>query len=80
MKLILIPLKKFCSTSTEVISLIERLFADIEAKRDLSEFKIAKEAKKGVGSAIVDSIILEPNLSGVGFSFKKLGTFFRSNR
>jgi hypothetical protein len=80
MKLVLIPLKKFCKTSTEVISLIERIFTDIEAGRDLSEFKIAKEVNKGVGSAIVDSIILEPNFSGVGFSFKKLGAFLRSNR
>lgn len=79
-KLILVPLKKFCKTTTEVVSLIEKLFIDIEAERDLSEFKIAKEVNKGVGSAIVDSIILEPNFSGVGFSFKKLGSYFRSNR
>ncbi|MDR3631328.1 MAG: hypothetical protein P4L42_13440 [Desulfocapsaceae bacterium] len=79
-KLVLIPLKKFCKTSTEVISLIEKLFLDIEAQQDLSEFRIAKEAQKGVGSAIVDSIILEPNFSGVGFSFKRLGNYFRGVR
>jgi hypothetical protein len=79
-KLILIPLKRFCKTTTEVVSLIERMFIDIEAHRDLSEFKIAKEVKKGVGCAIVDSIILEPNISGVGFSFKKFGNYLRGNR
>lgn len=79
MKLILIPLKKFCNTTTEVISLIEKLFLDIEKGLDLSEFKIAKETNKGVGSAIMDSIILEPNISGVGFSFKKLGNFLRKS-
>lgn len=79
-KLVLVPLKRFCRTTTEVVSLIERLFTDIEAQRDLSEFKIAKEVKKGVGSAIVDSIILEPNFSGVGFSFKKLGNYLRGSR
>jgi hypothetical protein len=78
-KLILIPLKKFCSTTTEVVSLIEKLFSDIEAGKDLSQFQIAKEIKKGVGSAIVDSIILEPNISGIGFSFKKLGSFLRGH-
>ncbi len=78
-KLVLIPLKKFCTTTTEVISLIEKLFLDIEAGLDLSKFKIAKETNKGIGSAIIDSIILEPNISGVGFSFKKLGSFFRGN-
>jgi hypothetical protein len=79
-KLILVPLKKFCRTTTEVVSLIERLFIDIETQRDLSEFKIAKEVKKGVGSAIADSIILEPNLSGIGFSFKKLGSYLRGSK
>lgn len=79
-KLVLIPLKKFCTTTTEVISLIEKLFIDIEAGRDLSEFKIAKEVNKGTGSAVVDSIILEPNFYGVGFSFKKLGNFLRGKR
>jgi len=80
LKLVLIPLKKFCSTTSEVISLIENLFVDIEAGKDLSEFKVAKEAQKGIGSAIVDAIILEPNISGVGFSFKKLGSFLRGSR
>jgi hypothetical protein len=80
LKLVLIPLKKFCSNTSEVVSLIEKLFADIAAGKDLSEFKIAKEAQKGIGSAIVDAIILEPNISGVGFSLKKLGGFFKGNR
>lgn len=64
----------------EVISPIERLFADIEAGKDLSEFKIAKEAQKGIGSAIVDTLILEPNISGVSISFKKLGKFLSKAR
>ena len=36
-KLVLIPLKKFCKNTTEVVALIEKLFLDIEAQRDLSE-------------------------------------------
>ncbi len=78
LKLILIPLKKFCSSTTEVIALIEKLFIDIEAEKDLSAFQIAKEVKKGIGSALADAIIFEPNISGVGFSFKKLGNYFMS--
>lgn len=77
LKLVLIPLKKFCTTTTEVINLIEKIFSDIENGLDLSEFRVAKEAKKGIGSAIVDSIILEPNVSGVGFSFNKLKKYFK---
>lgn len=53
MKLILIPLKKFCSTTTEVVNLIEKLFADIEQQRDLSSFQVAKEISKGARNTIV---------------------------
>lgn len=80
LKLILIPLKKFCSNTSEVVSLIEKLFFDITEGKDLSDFKIAKETQKGVGSAIVDALILEPNISGIGFSFKKLGSYFNKGR
>lgn len=80
LKLILIPLKRFCSNTSEVVSLIEKLFTDIEARKDLAEFKIAKETQKGIGSAIVDALILEPNISGVGISFKKLGSFLSKGR
>jgi len=78
LKLILIPLKKFCSSTIEVVALIEKLFIDIEAEKDLADFKITKEVKKGIGSALADAIIFEPNISGVGFSFKKLGNYFMS--
>jgi len=71
MKLILIPFKRMCTTTGEVISIIEKIFQDIAEAKDLSVFKIAKEMKKGVGKAIVDAVILEPNFSGVGFDFRK---------
>ncbi|MBN3494747.1 hypothetical protein [Vibrio neptunius] len=78
LKLVLIPLKKFCNSTTEVVSLIEKLFSDIESGKDLSDFKIAKEAKKGIGHALVDSVVLEPNIAGVGFSFNRLIDFIKS--
>jgi hypothetical protein len=62
------------------VSLIEKLFSDIESGKDLADFKIAKEVQKGIGSAIVDALILEPNISGVGFSFKRLAGYFGKNR
>jgi len=71
MKLILVPFKRMCTTTGEVISIIEKIFQDIAEAKDLSAFKIAKEMKKGVGKAIVDAVILEPNFSGVGFDFRK---------
>jgi hypothetical protein len=62
LKMILIPLKKFCQSTTDVVSLIEKLFNDIKVEKDLDEFRIAKEINKGLGKAVADAIILEPNL------------------
>jgi len=45
-KLILIPLKKFCSTTTEVASLIERLFNDIKEKSSCRNFELEKKLVK----------------------------------
>jgi hypothetical protein len=70
--LILIPLKKHCKTSLEVVELIENIFLDIREGRELKNFRIGKEIKKGVSGAIVDAIILEPNFSGIGIKLKPL--------
>lgn len=72
MKLILIPFKKFCKTSTEVVQLIQRIFEDIKGQKDLNEFSISKDIKKGAGKALVDAIILQPNVAGIGINLKKL--------
>jgi hypothetical protein len=76
-KLILVPFKRFCKNTSDVVTLIEKIFNDIIAEKDLSDFRIAKELNKGVGKAIVDSIILEPNFSGLGFSFNKLKNYLK---
>lgn len=52
MKLILVPFKRMCTTTGDVISIIEKVFQDIAEAKDLSAFKIAKEMKKGIGKAI----------------------------
>lgn len=77
LKLILIPFKKFCETTNQVLTLIEKIFKDIEEKKELSDFQIAKQMNKGIGRAIVDSIILEPNFSGIGISLRKLKDFLK---
>ena len=77
LKMIFIPLKKFCKTTTEVVSLIEKIFNDIKSGKDLDNFRVGKEMKKGFGKAIADSIILEPNFAGMGFSFNKFRDYFR---
>ncbi len=79
MKLILIPLKKFCSGPAEAVDLIDKLFSDIKNQNDLTDFQIVKEIKRGSGGSLVDSIILQPNIGGIGVDLKKLiGIFSKS--
>lgn len=75
LKLILVPLRKVCKTTTDVIDMINKIFSDIQQQKDLSDFRVKKEMKRGVSQAIADAVILEPNISGVGFNFKR---FFQS--
>lgn len=73
-KIILIPLKKHCKTSTEVITLIEQIFNDIQNASELKNFEVKKEMKDSIWNRLLDGVILEPNISGIGFNLKK---FFR---
>ncbi len=79
LKLILFPLKKHCKTSTEVVSLIQKIFNKIKNEEDLDDFAITSEQKKGIGGALANSVILEPNFSGIGFSFNKLINYFNKD-
>ncbi len=78
LKLVLIPLKKFCQSTSDVVTLIEKLFNDIIAKKDLNDFRVAKEIRKGFGRALADAVILEPNFAGMGFSFNKMIQYFKN--
>lgn len=80
LKFILIPLKKFCKTTTDVMTLIDSVFRDIKEQKDLKDFAIEREMKKGIGGAIADAIVLKPNFSGMGFDFNKLIDYFRDKK
>jgi hypothetical protein len=75
--LLLIPLRQACKTPDDVATLIDRIFRDVGSKRDLSDFTVAKQMRRGVGSAIVDAIVLQPKIAGVGIDLAKLARFFR---
>lgn len=76
LKLILIPLKLFCKTTADVVKLVDRLFTDIIKKKDLSDFKIAREIQKGFKTP-ADAIILEPRGENEGIDFQQLISFLR---
>jgi hypothetical protein len=79
--MLLIPLKKTCQTAQDVADLIQKVFRDITAKKPLSEFQITREMRKGMGRSLVDAIVLEPNVAGMGVDVKKaLATLFGKER
>lgn len=78
LKMILIPLRKHCKDTSDVVTLIQKIFVKIKQGDDLDTFKVTKEKKRGIGGAIVHSIMLEPNFAGVGFSFNRLKDYFKS--
>lgn len=71
MRMILIPFKENCSNEKEVMDIINNIFVDIENGADLTNFSIVKRNKKSLGRSFVDSVILQPNINGIGFDAKK---------
>jgi hypothetical protein len=72
--LLLLPLRKICTSPQEVVDLIQRVFEDIKSKKRLADFQAAKQMRRGVAGALVDAVILQPKIGGVGFDLKKLFT------
>jgi hypothetical protein len=60
--LLLIPLRKTCKTPDDVVALIDRLFRDVVAQKPLSDFAVAKEMRRGTGTAIVDALVVQPKV------------------
>ena len=70
--LLLIPLRNVCKSAEDVVELIQRVFEDIRDKKRLSQFEAAKHMRSGIAGALVDAVILQPKIGGVGFDLKKL--------
>lgn len=71
-ELIFLSLKDSCKQPADVLIIIEKIFSDIKEKKEISNFQLAKRQKAHFGKALVDSVILEPNISGIGIDLKKL--------
>jgi hypothetical protein len=69
--LLLLPLRKICKSPEEVADLVHRVFEDIKGKKRLSDFQAAKRMRHGVAGALVDAVILQPKIAGLGFDLKK---------
>lgn len=71
-KMLLIPLKKACKSTDDVISLIKSVFSDINGDTTPISFSIAKEIKKSEHGRAADALLLEPNFAGVGVKIPQL--------
>ena len=76
-KLVLIKLAETCPSPQDVVKLINKIFTDIKNKKELKDFEIIKEQKKGKEEALVDSLLLQPNFFGLGVNFNKIIKFFK---
>jgi len=69
--LLLLPLRKLCKTPQQVVDLARKVFDDIGERKRLSQFHAAKRMRRGTAGALVDAVILQPNVGGIGFDVKK---------
>ena len=76
LKLILIPLKKHCSSTRELIDLIKLIFLKIKQGEDLGNFVVTKEKTSEINGASITSLVIEPNFKGQIFTHNRLLTFF----
>ena len=74
-RMLLIPLRKACDSSSDVANLIEKIFRDIKEKKALADFEVAEELSRGKKGAIVDALILEPNIAGIGINLNHIVNF-----
>jgi hypothetical protein len=76
-RMLLIPLREVCTTSTDVAVLINKIFDDIEKKTELTNFVVAQEMIRGKRGAITDAIVLRPSVLGFGVDLKAVFGFLK---
>lgn len=80
-RIILIPLQGLCKTSTDVVTLVEKIFTDIAAQKPLSKFSIAKQVQpKRLLGSFSEAIILKPTIHGIGVDIKQILTMLATRR
>jgi hypothetical protein len=70
--LIFIKLRDICKNPGDIVTLLEKIFNDIKDKKKINDFTIAREQRRGERGALVDALILEPNIAGIGVNIKQL--------
>lgn len=70
-RLLLIPIRNFCKSSTDVIQLVERIFRDIREQKRLSEFSVREIMHRDKYKIPTDALILQPNNNGIGVDLEE---------
>jgi hypothetical protein len=78
--LIFLKIRELCKNPGDVVVLLEKIFGDIKERRKIKDFTIVREMRKGEHGALVDALILEPNVGGLGVDVKKLVNWFKGRR
>lgn len=79
-KLIFLKIRDICKTPQDVLRLLEKIFQDIRDKKEIQNFRVQQELKGGIGKILNDTIILEPNIGGIGISLNNLFRFLASKK
>lgn len=76
--LVFVKVRDVCKTPSDLVVFLEKMFADIKSEKKIKNFSISQEIKAGESGSFVDTLILEPNISGLGVDLKALTTWFKS--
>lgn len=79
-KLIFLEIGKICRTPHDVIKLLEKIFKDIKEKKEIKNFQVKKELKPNTGKILNETIILEPNIGGIGINLNSLFRFLSKGK
>ena len=76
---LLIPLRDFCKSDEDILSLLHNLFEDMKNDRELRDFQINKKLSVKRWP-LVEALVLEPNIAGVGLDLKRVFSFLRGDK
>lgn len=74
---VFLEIRKICQHPQDVVTLLEKIFQDIKEEKTIKNFKVVKELKGGVGKILNDTLILEPNVGGIGINLNSLFKFLK---
>lgn len=76
-RMLIIPLRRSCKSTSDVIEPIDKLFADIRERKELMNFRVAQDMQQGSRGAFVDARVLEPSTAGAGIRLDEIAAFLK---